>query len=140
MEFAYQFFLFLHLLGLALGGAPAFGHLVIGAMAARNPDMGPFALAAGHGLGMAGKIGFLALIVSGPAMIWMAWSLGALNWAFWAKMALVAALVVNIGMATARAARAGRGDRAAGATLAMHAQIGAGLMVGLIVFAVIAFR
>lgn len=140
MDIAYKLFLALHLFGVALGGAPAFGHLVTGGLAARDASARPFAMKAGKGLAMVGKFGFLALIVSGPAMIWMAWALDTLSAAFWVKMALVLALVANIGMATVQGARAERGDAAAGARLGLHARIGAGLMVALIVTAVLAFR
>lgn len=123
-----------------MGGAPAFGHLVIGAVAKRNAASAPFALAAGKLLGEVGKAGFLALVISGPVMIWLQWSVMALTTAFWIKMALVLCLVVNIALANVAGAKAEGGDARAAARLGLHAAIGAALMVGLILSAVIAFR
>jgi hypothetical protein len=139
MDGTYPVFLFLHLLGLALGGAPAFGHLVTAGLGPQDDATAKTINAVNRGLGLAGKIGFLLLIISGPVMLWMHWSLAALNWAFWIKMGLVLALIVNIGMATSAGAKAERGDRAAAARLAIHARLGAGLMIGLVLFAVVAF-
>ena len=70
--------LWLHLLGLAIGGAAAFGIPVVGSrMASVAPEMRPTLLGLTEGLSKVGRGGLGLLIITGPLMIWLKYNGGA---------------------------------------------------------------
>mgnify|MGYP001185016891 FL=1 len=140
MDIFYKALLWLHLLGIALGGAASFGHPVLGAIAQKTPEARPFVMRAGKGLSSMGRAGIAALVGSGALMIWLAWDITAMSGLFWAKMALVVVLIVNVVLAGRAAKALAGGDMSAAARLPAHGMIGVALMLLLLAFGILAFR
>ena len=131
--------LWVHLVGIALGGAAAFGHPVVGVLRNRHPDAAPVLGQVADTLGKVGSAGLGLLLVSGPALVWLGYDLGQMSVAFWVKMGLVVVLVANIITAKRSARLADAGDPAAAARMPVLTLLGAGLMLALLAAAVAAF-
>ncbi len=131
--------LWVHFVGIALGGAAAFGHPVVGMLQDRHPEAAPVLGRVADSLGKVGSAGLGVLLVSGPALIWVAHDLALLGAAFWVKMGLVVVLVGNIIMAKRSARLAEAGDAAAARRMPVLTMTGAGLMLALLAVAVAAF-
>jgi protoporphyrinogen IX oxidase len=98
MDVVNTILLWLHFLGLAIGGAAAFGIPVVGSrMASVAPEMRPTLLGITEGLAKVGRAGVGLLIISGPLMIWLKYNgVGTISAWFWVKMVLVLLLIGGI--------------------------------------------
>jgi uncharacterized membrane protein len=90
--------LWLHFIGLALGGAASFGIPVVGSrMQSAAPETRPLLMGIMHGLSSVGRAGLGLLIVTGPLMLWL--KVGGVDgisvW-FWVKMVLVLLLIAGV--------------------------------------------
>lgn len=139
MDLFYTLMLWAHFLGLALGGAAAFGHPVLGAVGAATPEARPHMMRASRVLTMLGRAGLALLVISGVVMMAQRFEAAAMPASFWIKMLLVMALIVNVVMAGLAARAAAAGDAGRAGRLPTHARISAALLVLLVLFAVLAF-
>jgi hypothetical protein len=139
MDILYKLLLWLHLTGLAMGGAAAFGHPVLGAIGARSPEARPHMMRASKALSGVGRAAIGILIVTGVIMVAQSYDLAALPITFWIKMVLVVALVANVITAGLAAKAMAAGNAALGSRLALQAKIGVALILLITLFAVLAF-
>lgn len=97
MAMLYTPLLWLHFVGIGLGGAATFGSAIVGARAqGAPPELRPHFLAIVARLSSAGAMGLALLLLTGPLMIWIAGGIGADPLWFWAKMAIVAVLLAAV--------------------------------------------
>jgi len=98
MEFVNTVLLWLHFMGLAIGGAASFGIPVVGSrMASAPPESRPLLLGITHGLSRVGRVGLGLLIVTGPLLLWLKFNGGAgISFWFWIKMLLVLLLIAGV--------------------------------------------
>jgi uncharacterized membrane protein len=133
--------MWLHFIGLALGGVASFGLPVVGRqMAAAQPELRPGLAKVAGGLSTLGRAGFGVLIITGPILFSIKWSGAApqMGW-FIAKMVLVLLLLGAIIWAGVNANRALGGDMAAAKRQPMIGMVALALFVGIILCAVFAF-
>lgn len=131
----------LHLMGLALGGAAAFGNPVVGnRLIAAAPEGRPVLFSIAHGLSTVGKVGMGLLIVTGLLMVWLRFGgpAGMTSW-FWLKMVLLVLLLADIIYIAQVEKRAEAGDEKAFRTLAPLGVLGVVLLLGVVLSAVLAF-
>lgn len=90
--------LWLHFMGLALGGAAAFGIPVVGSrMQSAAPETRPLLMNIMKGLAQVGRAGIGLLIITGPLMIWLKYGgVGGISAWFWIKMVLVLLLIAGV--------------------------------------------
>ena len=90
--------LWLHFMGLAVGGAAAFGIPVVGSrMGSATPETRPTLMAIMHGLAGVGRAGIGLLLVTGPLIIWLKYGgFGTVSFWFWIKMVLVLLLLAGV--------------------------------------------
>lgn len=90
--------LWLHFIGLALGGAASFGIPVVGSrMPSASPETRPLLMGIMHGLSRVGRAGLGVLIVTGPLMLWLKFGgVGDVSVWFWVKMLLVLLLIAGV--------------------------------------------
>jgi hypothetical protein len=141
MSLANDLALTVHLVGLFMGGASAFGLPVIGALAGKaGPEHKPVLGQAVGPIKRIGHIGLGLLLISGVIMATAGglWSSGL--FVFWLKMAFVVALIAGIVIAGKTGARAMTGDKEAAARMPMLSMINIGLAVLIVLFAVLAFN
>jgi protoporphyrinogen IX oxidase len=107
--------LWIHLMGLALGGAAAFGIPVVGSrMQSAAPEMRPTLMGIMQGLAKVGRAGIGLLIISGPLMIWLKYGgVGEVSFWFWIKMVLVILLIAGVIYSGMLAKRIAGGDMSA---------------------------
>jgi uncharacterized membrane protein len=98
MDVVNTILLWLHFIGLALGGAASFGIPVVGSrMMGAAPETRPLLLGIVHGLSRVGRAGLGLLIVTGPLLIWLKFGgVGEISGWFWVKMVLVLLLIAGI--------------------------------------------
>ena len=130
----------LHRLGLFMGGAPAFGVLVLAAAAGAvgdgpRPDFGGMA----KQLGNVGKAGFLLIIVTGVIMALQSGAFSAGSAWFWVKLVFVLVLLAGIIRGDKMAPAAFDGDAATGAQLMRQGFINIGSLVVIVLCATLAF-
>jgi hypothetical protein len=135
----HSFLIWLHLVGIACGGAAAFGHPAVGLLRARHPSAGAVLGKVAEALGNVGVAGLVLLVVSGAGLVWLAHDLGQMPVAFWVKMGLVVGLVANIIAAKVSAAKADAGDVAAAARMPLLTMTSAALMLTILAAAVLSF-
>lgn len=98
MDVVNTILLWLHFIGLAVGGAAAFGIPVVGSrMQSVAPEMRPTLLGITEGLSKVGRAGLGLLIITGPLMIWLKYGgFGTVSFWFWIKMLLVVLLLAGV--------------------------------------------
>lgn len=139
MDIGLKLLLWAHFVGLAMGGAPVFGHLVLGGVAARSPEARPHLMPVGKGITMIGRAGIAILILTGIAMTVIGFDVTSMPWTFWVKMLLVVLAVANIIYAGLLAKRAAGGDMAAAARLPMLGKVALVVVLLIVFFAVLTF-
>ena len=136
--------LILHFLGLGAGFAASIGNNLVIMLIAKAP---PEEAAGLRRFPMAmmpiSDIGLAVLWITGIVLLWTkyggAGGFGALPWPFWAKIVCVLLLTALIGMVHMAVGRIKRGDMAPAARLPTYGRIGAGLLLLIVIFAVMAF-
>lgn len=130
-----------HMAGLSLGGAAAFGLPVVGAQYGGATPEGRASLAkALDMLSKLGSAGMGLLILSGAVMIWTKFGgPAAMLPLFWGKIAVVIVLIVAIVNAKRNAAKAMTGDREAAMRQPMLGKINIGLLLLIILLAALTF-
>lgn len=137
----YEIVLALHFLGLFMGGAPAIGLIVIGAISeAAPPEHRPTLARAVKPLKIFGKTGIGILLITGVYMATVngIWSAGSL-W-FWIKIVAVAAVIAGIVTADRLGAQAMAGDAEAGRKVQTVALVNIGAIVVVLLAASFAFN
>lgn len=130
-----------HIVGLFMGGASAFGLPVIGALTAKaEPEHKPVLGRAVKPLKMIGHVGIGLLLLTGILMASAGgvWSSGPL--VFWIKLLAVAVLLAGIVIAGKTGARAMTGDAEAAAKMPKLSMMNIGMGVLVVFFAVLAFN
>jgi hypothetical protein len=132
----------LHLTGLARGGAAAFGVPVVGSkMMSATPEARPVLFSITHGLSTLGRAGLGTLIVTGPLIVWLKFGgTAGFTWWFWLKMVLVVLLLIVVITSGIFGGRAEKGDVAAAKQLPMLGMAGMGVLVLIVLSAVFAFN
>ena len=132
----------LHLTGLALGGAATFGIPIVGSkMMTATAETRPLLFSITHGLSTIGRAGLATLIVTGPLMVWLKFGgMTGFTWWFTAKMVLVVLLLVVVIASGIFASRAEKGDVAAAKRLPVLGISGIVLLVLIVLCAVFAFN
>lgn len=141
MSLANDLAMTVHIVGLFMGGASAFGLPVIGALAGKaEPQHKPVLGRAVKPLKRIGHAGLGLLLLSGIMMATAGgvWSHGPL--AFWLKLAAVIGLIAGIIVAGKTGARAMAGDAEAAAKMPMLSMGNIGLGVLIVLLAVLAFN
>ena len=141
MSLANDLAMTVHIVGLFMGGASAFGLPVIGALAGKAElEHKPVLGQAVKPLKTIGHIGLGLILLSGVLMATAGgtWSSGPV--VFWLKLVLVVALIAGIVIAGKTGARAMSGDSEAAAKMPMLSMINIGLAVLIVLFAVLAFN
>lgn len=142
MDILINLLFWLHFIGLGLGAVASFGLPVVGAqMPTATNETRPTLFKVSNGLTRLGRIGFGALIVTGPLLFWLKWNgtAPAMTW-FIAKMVFVVLLLILVIVAGITSKRAQGGDREAGKRMPMLSMIGIVLLLGVILCAVFAFN
>ena len=141
MELLNSLLFWVHLAGLSLSGAAAFGLPVVGAqLAGATPEGRASLVKAIMLLSKLGGIGLGLLILSGLVLIWSRFGgPGAMSPVFWVKMGVGAGLVVLVILSRRNAAKAMSGDRAAAARQPKLALTGIAVQMTIILLAVLAF-
>lgn len=141
MELLFKLVLWLHLLGLAIGGAATFGIPAVLALAMKaDPPHKPVFGQAIQRLSVVARGALLLLILTGVALVaWKHGGVAGLNLWFWLKMLLVGGLVGLIVFNTFNARRIRAGDAAAAARAPTLSKIGMALLAGIVLTAVLAF-
>ena len=140
MSLANDLAMTVHIVGLFMGGASAFGLPVIGALAGKAElEHKPVLGQAVKPLKTIGHIGLGLILLSGLLMATAGgvWSAG--TFVFWLKMILVVALIAGIVIAGKTGAKAMSGDAEAAAKMPMLSMINIGLAVLIVLFAIMAF-
>jgi uncharacterized membrane protein len=142
MDIVNNILFWLHLTGLALGGAATFGMPVVGGrMRTATPETRPLLFSISHGLSTIGRAGLGMLIVTGPLLVWLRFGgTAGFTWWFWAKMVLVVLLLVVVIVSGLTAKRAQGGEAAAAQRLPMLGMSGIVLLILIILTAVFAFN
>ncbi len=98
MDILNTILLWLHFIGLALGGAASFGIPVVGSrVPTAAPESRPLLLGITHGLSKVGRAGLGLLIVTGPLLLWLKFNGGqGISFWFWIKMLLVLVLIAGV--------------------------------------------
>ena len=97
MDIANNLLLWLHLIGIALGGVASFGIPVVGSrLAAAAPETRPALLGVVKGLSTVGRAGLGTLLVTGPLIAWLIYGWSGFNIWFHIKMALVVVLLAGV--------------------------------------------
>jgi hypothetical protein len=141
MEIFTSLLFWLHLMGLALGGASAFGNPVVGSRLVASAPEGRIALfPIAHGLSRLGKIGMSLLIITGLLMVWLRFGgpSGLSPW-FWLKMALLVLLLVDIIYISRLEKRAEAGDDQVLRSIPKFGALGVVLLLGIVLSAVLSF-
>ncbi|MDA5095075.1 hypothetical protein O2N63_13380 [Aliiroseovarius sp. KMU-50] len=141
MSLANDLALTVHILGLFMGGASAFGLPVIGALAAKAElEHKPVLGRAVKPLKMIGHIGLGLILVTGILMATAGgvWSSG--PFIFWIKLVAVGALIAGIVVAGKTGALAMAGDAEAAAKMPKLSMFNIGMGVLVVLFAVLAFN
>ena len=115
MDILVSILFWIHLVSLGLGGAAAFGLLVVGSkMPSATAETRPLLFSIAHGLSNVGRAGLGLLIITGPLMVWLKFGgfAGFSSW-FWVKMVLVVILLGIVIFAGINGTRAENGDREA---------------------------
>lgn len=105
----------IHLVGLGLGGAAAFGLPVVGSkMQTATAETRPLLFSLLDGLSKVGRAGLGLLIITGPLLAWLKFGgIGGFNTWFWVKMVLVVVLLALVIYAGINGKKAEAGDREA---------------------------
>jgi uncharacterized membrane protein len=105
----------IHLVGLGLGGAAAFGLPVVGSrMKTATAETRPLLFSLLEGLSKVGRVGFGLLIITGPLLVWLKFGgVGGFTVWFWVKMVLVLVLLGLVIYAGINGKKAEAGDREA---------------------------
>jgi protoporphyrinogen IX oxidase len=132
----------IHLVGLALGGAAAFGIPVVGSrMPTASAEARPVLFSIADMLSKVGRVAIGLLIVTGPLIAWLKFGgFGGFTAWFWIKMVLVVLLLVGVIYAGINGKRAERGDMAAAQRAPMIGAATAGTFILIILSAVFAFN
>lgn len=133
MDAAFTVLLIAHLLGLMLVAAaflPLLGMMGQGGAAPQTNRL----------LTRFGHYGTIVLLVSGPLMLWVRYEGfdGLSHW-FWAKMGLVVLLAAGVVVSAVSARKMRAGDAAATARVRLGRIIAIVSLLGIVVFAVLAF-
>ena len=142
MDTVQNLLLWLHFVGLALGGVATFGLPAVGAqMPTSTAETRPALYRIANGLSGIGRAGFGVLIVTGPLLFWLKWNgtAPAMGW-FMAKMVFVLLLLALIIVAGVTSKQAQGGDMAAGKRMPMLGMISLVLFLGVLLCAVFAFN
>jgi uncharacterized membrane protein len=134
--------LWLHFLGLALGGGTLVAMLTMGRlMAAATPEQRQAYFRLGNILIKAGRAGLVVLLITGPLMVWLKYG-GTSGFSPWfsAKMALVLVLVGANVVSGISYKRVQRGDAAAGKVGRRAGMVGAITFLLVVLSAVFAFE
>lgn len=134
--------LWLHFMGLALGGAASFGIPVVGSrMRGATPETRPLLMGLAHGLSKVGRAGMGLLIVTGPLLIWLKYNgVGGISVWFWVKMVLVVLLIVGIVYSSRLLKRVQAGDASAGPMMPRVGMANTALLVLIVLAAALAFN
>lgn len=136
-----EILLILHFFGLGAGFASSIGNFTVMQLIQASPGDAPVLGKVPPVLARVGQVGLGLLWVTGLIMVWSRYGgPGNLDWAFWLKIVcviLLTGLAIFLDL-TVRRVRAG--DMAAAAQLPLFGRIGAGLLVLIVIFAVIAFH
>lgn len=140
MELLVEILIWLHFMGLAAGGAAAFGIPVVdGKLLTVSVETRPVLLSIIKGLAQLGRIGFGTLIVTGLLLVWLKYGADGLSIWFWVKMALVAALLVGVIYAGINFKRAQSEDPSAGLRSPVLQMINIVLLFAVVAAAALAF-
>lgn len=130
-----------HFIGLAVGGAAAFGIPVIGSrMPVVAAETRPVLLGIMHALSRVGRIGIGLLLLSGPLLVWLkygGWE-GVSHW-FWVKMVLVVLLIVGIIYSSQLLKRLQAGDISAARISPRVGMVNTALLLLIVLTAALAF-
>lgn len=142
VEILVKVLFWIHLMGLALGGAAAFGIPVIGRrMPTVPPETRPLLMQISKGLSRVGQAGLGLLIVTGPLIVWLKYGgFGGFNTSFWVKMTLVVLLLVGVSYSGILLRRVMSGDVAAAPMLPRMGIVNTLLLLGIVLSAVFAFE
>lgn len=131
----------IHLVSLGLGGAAAFGLLVVGSkMAGATAETRPALFAVAHGLSSVGRAGIGLLVITGPLLIWLKFGgFADLNAWIWVKLVLVVVLLGVVIYGGINSKKAEKGDREAAMRAPKIGMAGMALFVLIIGSAVLTF-
>jgi len=133
--------LILHLLGFGAGFAASIGNnLVIMLLGKASPGEAAGLRRFPMAMMPISDIGLVLLWITGIILLFTKYGgVAGLPWSFWAKIVCVLLLTALIGMVHMAVGRIKRGDMAAAARLPTYGRIGAGLLLLIVIFAVMAF-
>jgi hypothetical protein len=136
-----ELLLILHFIGLGAGVASSVGNFSLMMTVAKSPPQdAPILMRVQPLLSRAGDIALALLWITGLIMVFTRWGgFGNLPMAFWWKFLFVILLTATTGLIHMTLARVRRGDTAARARLPIFGGVGAGFLLLIIVFAVVAF-
>jgi putative membrane protein len=142
MEVLNNLLLWVHFIGLAMGGAATFGIPMVAAqMAGAGPEARPALLKAMMAISKVSRAGLGALIVTGLLLVWLKFGgASGFTWWFWLKMALVVALIAAVVYAGINAKAAAGGDAAAARRGPRIGMVSLVLLLGIVLSAVFAFN
>lgn len=134
--------IWIHFMGLAMGGAATFGiPMVARQMAGAGPDTRPVLSRAMMAISGVSRTGLGALIVTGPLLVWLKYGgVTGFTWWFWLKMALVLLLIGAVIYAGINAKAAAGGDAAAAQRGPKIGMVSLVLLLGIVLTAVFAFE
>ena len=141
MEILNSFLFWVHLAGLSLGGAAAFGLPVVGAqMASATPEGRVSLVKALMTISKLGSAGLGLLILSGLVMIWSKFGgPAAMLPVFWAKIVVVVGFIGLIAFSRRNGAKAMAGDRDAAMLQPTLGKISIAVLLVIILLAVLSF-
>lgn len=133
--------IWVHFIGLMMGGAATFGIPAVAAqMATAGPDNAPALARAMKLISSISRAGLGALLVTGPLLVWLKYGgFGGFTWWFWVKMALVVLLVGAVIYAGINAKAAFAGDAEAARRGPVIGRISMILTLAVVLSAVFAF-
>ncbi|MCR4283002.1 MAG: hypothetical protein NUV72_08265 [Bauldia sp.] len=136
-----EILLILHFFGLGAGFASSIGNFTVMQLIQASPGDAPVLGKVPPVLARVGQVGLGLLWVTGLIMVWSRYGgPGNLDWAFWLKIVCVILLTGLAIFLDLTVKRVRAGDMAAAAQLPLFGRIGAGLLVLIVIFAVIAFH
>lgn len=141
MSVVVELLFWIHLVSLALGGVAVYGIPIVGSkMRSATPEQRPLLIKITHQLSTVGRGAFLALIITGPLMLWLGFGGTAPNmvW-FWIKMLFVLIVLGVIIAGGINGSRAEKGDMAAARRAPLIGMTGMAAFTLLIFCAVFAF-